>query len=89
MTQKQLDLFVQRGEVIPFPIERQRKLIRDTVRLLELREGKQRTRYWRMMVGQMVMTLHHWRVDPSLIDREAAAFYTAIRAEHLRQLIWG
>jgi hypothetical protein len=87
---QQLHLFARRGEVIPFPIERQRKLIRDTVGLLELREpGKQRSRYWRATLGQMMMTMSRWRVDQNLIDSEAAAFHAAVKAERNRQLIWG
>jgi hypothetical protein len=90
MKQQQLDLFAPRGEVVPFPVERQRNLIRDVVRLLGLRKpAKQRTRYWRATLGRMVMTLHGWRVDQRLIEREAAAFYEAVRAERNRKLIWG
>jgi hypothetical protein len=88
---KQLDLFYRSsgGVVLPFPVERQRAVVRSLVRALEIRDDGKQTKFWRMTVNRMVGQMQVLGIDKATIDGEVRALHRAIRAEYVRQQIWG
>lgn len=86
----QLELFNRpRAVVHAFPLARRRQLVRNTARWLEMREGKQRDRFWRSTLNHLTAELQLAGLDRPTIELELADFRAAVVGETTRRFIMG
>jgi hypothetical protein len=68
-------------EIIPFPLDRQLFRIRQTARILEVRQGAAAERFWRQEVRRLEAELIVQRLPKDVIDTELRAFAAAVQFE--------
>lgn len=96
MKGEQLNLFDQpekpiMGVIIPFPVDREVAFIRETARILTIKQGAAADRFWQMTTRRLYARLQVQGIAHDDIRHKVNAFANAVYAEMRRQqpMAWG
>lgn len=82
---RQLDLFeTVSAEIIAFPLSRRAKVVSSAAEYLAHASPPEASRFWRNLVGELVLQLVQVGLGPEAIRAEAMAFKAAVEVELAR-----
>lgn len=71
----------QTAQIIPFPVDHEVLFIRDSARILMIRQGAAAERFWQMTCRRLYARLQVQGMAHSDIDREVTSFSAAVFAQ--------
>lgn len=73
------------AKIIPFPVDRNILFIRETARILNIKQGEAADRFWQMTCRRLYARLQVQGLGHEIIQAEVNAFAQAVYAEVARQ----